>query len=115
MDYKLDYKPDLKRRSYTGNQAKRHTQHPPAYRQKGQELLPSFLFFRIRLITCIVLFIGFIFFYRQIPASGETKEKTTEVFQMMSENADSERWRKVTEPVYSVFSEKKMKEVFELF
>lgn len=66
-----------------GSSHKRYTRHSTKRKKQNEyEYLPAFLFFRIRLLICIMILVAFITADKYI-----LKEKeTTQVFQRIEEN-----------------------------
>lgn len=67
----------------TGSHRKQHKRYTAnRKRQEEYEYLPSFLFFRLRLIICIMLFFAFITADKYVLKKGDT----VPVFQKIEEN-----------------------------
>lgn len=69
-----------------GNHRKQHKRYTATRkRQEEYEYLPSFLFFRLRLIVCIMLFLAFVTADKYVLK----KKDTAPVFQKIEENSYS--------------------------
>lgn len=67
----------------TGSYRKQHKRYTAnRKRQEEYESLPSFLFFRLRLLICIMLFLSFVTADKYVL----TKEDTAPVFQKLEKN-----------------------------
>lgn len=67
----------------TGSYRKQHKRYTAnRKRQEEYESLPSFLFFRLRLLICIMLFLAFVTADKYVL----TKEDTAPVFQKLEKN-----------------------------
>lgn len=81
--------------------ARRTGLYAPAYRHSsGQERepLPYSIFFRVRLVFCVILFMSFA--YMEHYVLSETQER--KLYQILEDNTSSEKWKDYAAEAFSM-------------